>query len=26
MNRYEIGRFETEKRKEMKRRELLSSK
>jgi thymidylate synthase ThyX len=26
LNRYELGRFDTEKRKEMKRRELLSSK
>jgi hypothetical protein len=26
LNRYELGRFETEKRKEMRRRELLSSK
>jgi hypothetical protein len=26
LNPYELGRFETEKRKEMKRRELLSSK
>jgi hypothetical protein len=26
LNQYELGRFDTEKRKEMKRRELLSSK